>query len=296
MQTIPSPNIFKPLRNLLLLVSFLAGGCSSETQDEARMLVFLERIPPTAENVVYELWFTNGEEYESLRRFRTETGTVSLSIPVTEELMNAAMLIVTVEPRYFFFDTASSSVLLAGDLIDGTAELEVTHPMALNNDFSSASGTFRLATPTSLETEDFDLGLWWFDLDGDMPIQSLFLPPLPQGWLYEGWVVGGEKPLSLGKFSDPARFDTDLAGSAADEETAPLFPGQDFIEPPELLSGFSAMVTVEPQPDYAIAPFAIEILFDQVIERLSVNQPMDNRTARGLPSGLAIISTGLPDR
>ncbi len=74
------------------------------------------------------------------------------------------------------------------------------------------------------------------------------------------------------------------------------FPGQDFIEPPELVRGRTAMISVEAQPDYAITPSGIEILFDQVIEPLGVNQPMENRTDRGLPSGRVTISNGLASK
>lgn len=278
---------------MAVLLSALLASCSEDTQSEARLLVFLERLPETAENIEYQLWYSSGDEMKSLIRFRTDTGTVNLSLPVTSEISEADTILLTVEPRYFFFDIPSDSTMLAGDLIDGVASLELTHTDAIATDFTDASGTFRLATPTSLETDDFDQGLWWFDTFGDERVQSLFLPELPPGWMYEGWVIGGPEPLSLGKFPDPARFDFDLAGIAADEEPAPAYPGQDFIEPPELLRGRTAMVTIEPQPDYALAPFGIEILFDQVIERLGINQPMENRTDRGLPAGTVTISTGL---
>lgn len=277
----------------LLLLMTLLVGCSQDPAIEPRLLVYLDRLPETAENIEYQLWYSSGEEMKSLKRFRTETGTVNLSLPMTPAIAAADTILLTVEPRYFFFDVPSDSTMLAGDLIDGEAELLITHPKAINTDFTSANGTFRLATPTSLETNDYDQGLWWFDTDGDKLVQSLFLPELPPGWMYEGWVIGGLEPLSLGKFPDPSRFDFDLAGIAADEEPAPPFPGQDYIEPPELVRGRTAMISVEPQPDYAIAPSGIEILFDQVIEPLGVNQPMENRTDRGLPSGRVTISNGL---
>ena len=280
----------------LLLGMALLAGCSNEPAVEPRLLVYLDRLPETAENIEYQLWYSTGEEMKSLKRFRTETGTVNLSLPMTPAIEEADAILLTVEPRYFFFDIPSDSTMLAGDLINGEAELLITHPKAINTDFSSANGTFRLATPTSLETKDYDQGLWWFDTDGDTLVQSLFLPELPPGWMYEGWIIGGLEPLSLGKFPDPSRFDFDLAGIAADEEPPPPFPGQDFIEPPELVRGRTAMISVEPQPDYAITPSGIEILFDQVIEPLGVNQPMENRTDRGLPSGFATISNGLASK
>lgn len=269
-------------------------SCSSESATESRMRVFMERLPPTTDNMVYEIWFEDGEEYISIDRFQTQTGIVNLSVPLTQDLDEATTLIVTIESSSLISSTASDTVLLAGDFVDGVAQLSVTHPLSVGTDFSSAFGTFRLDTPTSSQKTDFDQGIWWFDLLGDEPVQSLFLPSLSQGWIYEAWVIGGEKPLSIGKFPDPARFDSDLAGVAAsDALDAPLFPGQDYVNPPELIPGFTALITIEPQPDFSPLPFDMEILIDQVIEGIDVNQPMENRTERSLPRGVVNKNSGI---
>lgn len=282
----PYQNIF--LKGIILTFLLLASACSSDLPIEPRMLIFIEKLPSTPENLVYEIWYRDGEDYVSIDRFQTQSGTTSLSIPITPQLAEALTLIVTVESSSLVPDEPSDSVLLAGDFVDGEAQLSVSHPLSFGTDFSSAYGTFRLATPTSSQTTDFDQGIWWFDLEGGEPVQSLFLPSLPQGWIYEAWVIGGDEPLSIGKFPDPARFDSDLAGAAAsDAVVAPLFPGQDYVNPPELIPGFSALITVEPQPDLSATPFDVEILIDQVIEAIDINQPMENRTNQSLPRGRA---------
>lgn len=280
----------------LLLVGMAAilQSCSSETPFEPRMRVFIEQLPPTTDNLVYELWYQDVEEFISIDRFQTTTGSVNLSLALTADIDESTTLIVTLEPSDLPADIASDTVLLAGDFVDGVAQLTVTHPLSMGTDFSSAFGTFRLDTPTSSQKTDFDQGIWWFDLEGDVPVQSMFLPNLPQGWIYEAWVIGGESPLSIGKFPDPGRFDSDLAGVAAsDALDPPLFPGQDYVNPPELIPGFTALITVEPQPDFSPLPFDLEILIDEVIEGIDVNQPMENRTERSLPRGSANKNTGV---
>lgn len=280
--------ILRDRARLLLMVfaSALLPACSSDIPTEPRMIVFMENLPSTKGSMVYELWSSNGEDHSSIKRFGTSTGVVSLSIPLSSAVNDATSLLVTLESSELVSTVPSETVLLAGDFIGDEAQLRVSDSLAMGTDFSTAYGTFRLDTPTTTRTTDFDQGIWWYDLVGDEPVQSLFLPALPSGWTYEGWVIGGDQPLSIGKFPDPARFDSDLAGAvASDDLTAPLFPGQDYISAPELIPGFSALVTVEPQPDNSPDPFDFEILIDQVIENIAVNQPMVNRTQDQLPSG-----------
>ena len=61
---------------------------------------------------------------------------------------------------------------------------------ALGVDFSTATGSYILATPsTASDTGDNDQGIWWL-VPGTTKTASLDLPTLPAGWMYEGWVVG----------------------------------------------------------------------------------------------------------
>ena len=280
------------------------GGCgegSSGAVDD-RLFVFLEGLSPlgdplaedasAGEEFEYALWRDDvaGTAPRLLERFSTRTGVVNLSLDVND-IGSIATLFVTIEARGQTPRTPSASVLLGGDLIDGRSVMRVDHPIALATGFDDASATFRLATPTSLDESDFDQGLWWYDVDGE-PVQSLFLPTLPQGWLYEGWILSGTGARSSGKFADPARFDLDAGGATAGAIAPPAFPGQDYVTEPLALIGASVAITVEPNPDNAIGPFGMRVLFDQVIEGVRVNQPMANVAVDRLPGGL--VTTNRP--
>lgn len=277
-----------------LLLATLAA-CSDTSPPDERLFVSIEQLVPLesaasgarsdATGFEYVLWRDDGARARALGRFDAPRGVVNLSLPV-DDLDAIRTLFVTIERAGETVAAPRGPVLLAGDMIDGGAVLDVAHRDALGTDFLGAVGTYRLETPTSRDEDDFAQGLWWYD--GDIvPTQSLFLPDLPQGWLYEGWIVGGDGMRSTGKFADPARFDVDAGGTRAGGVRPPPFPGQDYVTEPFSVAGLSAMITIEPDPDTASTSSGLRILFDQVVEELRVNQPMQNVTGARLPFGRA---------
>lgn len=287
-----------PLLGVLLALGACGeGGSSPDTND--RLFVFLENLAPisgaagatneggTGESELeYALWRedSDGSAPKLLERFSARNGVVNLSL-AADDIDSIATLFVTLERRGEPLSAPSRTALLGGDMLEGRSVLSTDHPRAFGTGFEDANGTFRLATPTSLDEGDFDLGLWWYDIDG-APVQSLFLPDLPQGWLYEGWILSGAGSRSTGKFADPARFDLDAGGASAGTIEPPPFPGQDYVFDPFAITGTSVAITIEPNPDNAIGPFGLRLLFDQVVEGVRVNQPMENVVAARLPRGL----------
>ena len=71
------------------------------------------------------------------------------------------------------------SCAVAGAFTDGLARVNVSHPAALGNDFTAADGGFILATPTSSDPNDNNLGIWFLDPTAG-PGPSLDLPQLPR--------------------------------------------------------------------------------------------------------------------
>eukprot|EP00028_Trichosphaerium_sp_Am-I-7-wt_P011916 CAMPEP_0168517650 /NCGR_PEP_ID=MMETSP0405-20121227/6183_1 /TAXON_ID=498012 /ORGANISM="Trichosphaerium sp, Strain Am-I-7 wt" /LENGTH=270 /DNA_ID=CAMNT_0008537711 /DNA_START=360 /DNA_END=1172 /DNA_ORIENTATION=- len=121
--------------------------------------------------------------------------------------------------------------------------------------FADLAGTFFLATPTSgNDTTDECNGIWFFNATG--PSASLNLPTPPTGWQYEGWVVDisdpqNPMPMSTGTFTDPAGPDSDGAGPYAGPDSAPMYPGQDYVMTvtKDLCEDYMAVITIEPNPD-----------------------------------------------
>ena len=110
---------------------------------------------------------------------------------------------------------------------------------------------------TAALKRDYASGIWWLDPAAG-PGASLVLPALPAGWIYEGWVVGPEGPVSTGRFTQVMGADSDAGGPTAGPRSTPPFPGQDFIMPPVSLIGYQAVVSIEPDPDDSPGPFTFE--------------------------------------
>src|SRR5439155_16871676 len=99
-------------------------------------------------------------------------------------------------------------------------KLSAAQMAALANDFSSARGSFILAAPSGPEGTPHRAGIWWLD-PGAGSGPSLQLPALSAGWMYEGWVVGPDGPVSTGRFGAPSGTDSDAGGPAAGPGATP---------------------------------------------------------------------------
>jgi hypothetical protein len=197
--------------------------------------------------------------------------------------------VLTIEPVPDPDPSPSHVHLLGGDVISGRAALTVSHDAAIGTDFRSASGSYILAAPSAGGAAGYFNGIWWLDPSAGS-VATLDLPALPDGWVYEGWVVGDSGPVSTGRFSEVSGADSDGAGPAAGPMDTPLFPGQDFVDPAMDLRGGTAVVTVEPEPDTSASPFTLKPLMDRVIDDVGegVLQPMSINPAP-LPSGHAVL-------
>jgi len=117
--------------------------------------------------------------------------------------------------------------IVGGGFLNGQAVLGIGHADALATDFSAATGSFHLATPTTAASSDEIEGVWFATTDGGSP--SLTLPAPPSGWVYEAWLsLGFFGNVSLGRFTSASGADFDGPGSAAGPLPGYPFPGGDF--------------------------------------------------------------------
>ena len=122
-------------------------------------------------------------------------------------------MVITIEPAIDPDPAPDETHVLAGDIVDGIAELTISHPAALGTDFTSASGRYILGTPTDGDGNNELSGVWFIDL----PLaQGLDVPALPAGWVYEGWAVIDGVPVTTGRFTDAAAAD-DFDGFSGDQ-------------------------------------------------------------------------------
>jgi hypothetical protein len=187
-------------------------------------------------------------------------------VPATQgKLKDATAFVLTIEPNPDNSPAPSDQHLLAGNFNVNTASLSISHPSALNTNFSSAIGHFLLATPTTTTMTDELSGIWFINAMGGSPTAGLNLPVLPTGWRYEGWAVINGQPVSTGTFMNGNMADN--AAPFSGPLPGPPFPGEDFITNapaglifPTNLSGGMAVISVEPYPDNSLAPFLLKPL------------------------------------
>lgn len=238
-------------------------GFTAEKRKHAKLHLNIQGLTPLGSNGKYEGWIiVDGVPLSTGRFVIDEDGMLAPSHfnLNANDLAAASMFVLTIEPNPDSDPAPSSTHILAGVFSGNGALLSVAHPAALGNDFTSATGKFLLATPTTSSMADEDKGVWFIDNSSGMGMPGFNLPTLPAGWKYEGWTVINGQPVTTGTFltnnvaDDAAPFSGPLMG--------PPFPGEDYIMnapagilfPPDL-SGAPIVLTIEPYPDNSPAPF-----------------------------------------
>ncbi|MBX2801301.1 MAG: anti-sigma factor [Myxococcales bacterium] len=280
---------------LLGLVAACEGDTTPDTPDNpdaANTLRWdLQGLETLGAGYVYEGWVVVDGAPVSTGRFGVAAdGTPDLdSFELSEDqLAGLEAFVLSIEPETGDDPAPSDVKLLGGDLDDtGAGDLSVAHGAALGDDLTSAMGGYILETPSSNKIpEDYNQGLWFLDPAGG-PGPALTLPTLPSGWVYEGWVVDADGPISTGRFTSAEGADSDGGGPEAGPDGTPPFPGQDYIQPAMDLVGLTVVISVEPQPDDSPAPFVLKPLVDGEVEDVGggVVQDLANNADATNPTG-----------
>jgi len=279
------------MRTILLIVAisiFFIFGCSEEespTQNpptNATLKLNINGLEDLGSTARYEGWIivpTLSKSSSIMEDMPISTGafTVNSSGTLSQtdfvvdptNLANATAFVLTIEPNPDTDPNPSAIHILAGDFNGNTSSVSVDHSAALGNDFTSAIGSYILATPTDGAMTNENSGIWFLDLSSGSPEQGLFLPTLPNGWKYEGWTVINGTPVTTGTFTSTTVVDDGEPYSST--LPGPSFPGEDFlINPPAGLSfptdiaGGVAVISVEPDPDNSSNPFTLKPLVGDI--------------------------------
>jgi hypothetical protein len=217
----------------------------------------------------YEGWIIVNGSPVSTGTFTVDAnGNLSKSTFTVSEsdLAAATDFVLSIEPLPDNDPAPSAIKILGGAFSGNSATITAAHPAALGNDFTSVSGTYILATPTTATMDDELSGVWFLELASGSPMVGLDLPSLPSGWKYEGWAVIDGMPVTTGTFSMADMAD-DSAPFSGSDNSAPPFPGEDFVANapsgksfPTNLAGATIVISVEPYPDNSPDPFAFKPL------------------------------------
>ena len=263
---------------------------SSAMMETAHLSLNLHGLEDLGDDAAYEGWLIVDGSPVSTGVFTVdENGLPSQSyFPTHVSSLDAIdAFVLTIEPVPDSDPSPSAVHLLGGDFIGSASSLSIDHAAALGTDFSGVMGSYILAAPSGGGSAPYVNGIWWLDPAG--PMETLVLPELPDGWVYEGWVAGDDGPMTTGRFTMASGMDSDGAGPASGPEAGPPFPGQDFVNPAiDLTSGYAAVISVEPEPDNSSAPFTLKPLMDPSIDDVGegVLQPMSQNLGN-LPMGKA---------
>ncbi|WP_296315495.1 hypothetical protein [Winogradskyella sp. UBA3174] len=250
----------------LLTIGFFAVSCSSDddnsTSTTSSLTLNLQGLEILGADYVYEGWIIINDEPVSTGTFTSTTFPQDFQVN-TVQLNSATRFVLSIEPLVDVDPAPADTKILVGDF-NGTSASVTT---AIVGDFSNASGSFFLRTPTDetgINNGNDENGVW-FGTPGMPPVPNFVLPTLPAGWAYEGWVVGETGPLSTGTFT--AFNMADGSAPFSGEAPGPPVPGEDFFTNvpigeafPLDVRGRTVVISVEPVPDDSVAPFVMKPL------------------------------------
>ncbi|WP_046744507.1 anti-sigma factor [Kordia zhangzhouensis] len=260
-----------------LALGFFAISCSNDddaTPALANLNVNLNGLENLGADFVYEGWIiVNGSPVSTGTFTVNDAGNLSrTSFAVNaDQLAAATTFVLSIEPAVDPDPAPAATKLLAGDFSGNTATVGLG-PVTSSGNFDNASGVFFLRTPTDeipgTGNNGNDQYGVWFGTPGMPPTSGLNLPPLADGWKYEGWVVvDGVGPLTTGTFTAFEMMDDSNGFSGTENNAGPPIPGEDFFlnAPtgftfPLDVRGRTVVISVEPNPDNSPAPFLLKPL------------------------------------
>ena len=268
------------MKNIKILAFFALGliatSCNSDddavTNPNSNLELNLLGLENLGADFKYEGWIIVDGSPVSTGVFSVddagELSESNFSVNATE-LATATKFVLSIEPTVDSDPAPSNTKILAGDFSGNSASVN-SNVVA---DFSSAAGTYILATPTDGMNNNEFSGVWFLDNSSGSAVTGLTLPTLAAGWKYEGWAVINGTPVSTGTFTDAAMADDNAATSPfkGNMGNGPGYPGEDYIQNaptgltfPTDLKGMTIVVSVEPFPDNSASPFTLKPLAHMV--------------------------------
>ena len=283
---------------LAMLALGLIMSCSDDDNDSpssADLVLNLGGLEALGDDFVYEGWIIVNGSPVSTGTFSSVSFPQIFSVDAAQ-LAAATTFVLSIEPAVDPDPAPAATKILAGDFSGNTANVNSNGIVA---DFSTAAGTYILATPTDTDATNEESGVWFLDNSSGSAVAGLNLPTLTDGWKYEGWAVIDGMPISTGTFTDPAMADDNAATSIfkGDAGNGPGYPGEDYLQNapagltfPTDLKGTTIVISVEPSPDNSPAPFTLKPLAHMVPAAAA------NHTAISMGDGPVKLLSGIVRR
>lgn len=252
----------------VLAVGIFATSCSSDDDNNSPTIsdltLNLSGLEALGSDFVYEGWIIVDGTPVSTGIFTSVTFPQTFSVNTTQ-LNSATRFVLSIEPAVDPDPAPAPTKILVGDFVGTSANVNT----GVVGDFSNAAGEFFLRTPTdeTAGNNGNDQNGVWFGTPGMPPTPNFVLPTLPDGWVYEGWVIGESGPLSTGTFTAFNTMDSTNGFSGTENNAGPPVPGEDFFLNAPTGETFpldvrnrTVVISVEPFPDDSPAPFALKPL------------------------------------
>ena len=252
----------------ILATGLVVSSCSNDDDNvisTSDLVLNLNGLEDLGADFVYEGWIIVNGVPVSTGRFTSVTFPQTFEVNASQ-LADATTFVLSIEPSVDPDPGPAATKILAGDFTGANANVNSS---GLVGDFSGASGTYILATPTDTDMNNEESGVWFLDNSSGSPEAGLSLPTLPDGWKYEGWAVMSGMPISTGTFTSVIDFDDNATTSPykGDAGNGPAFPGEDYVQNapaglsfPTDLKGATIVISVEPSPDNSPNPFTLKPL------------------------------------
>ncbi|WP_417289483.1 anti-sigma factor [Corallibacter sp.] len=281
----------------VVALSALITSCSSDDDSlvllpgaqTSDLTLNLNGLEALGDDFVYEGWIIVDGEPVSTGTFSSVTFPQTFSVN-TAQLNAATTFVLSIEPAIDLDPAPADTKILVGDFSGDTANVN----SGIVGDFSNAAGAFFLRTPTDetgTNNGNDQYGVW-FGTPGMPPVSNFNLPELPDGWAYEGWVVGDSGPLTTGRFNVFNMAD-DSAPFSETSQAGPPIPGEDFFINAPMGETFpldirnrTVVISVEPVPDNSPSPFSIKPLLGTAGMETAPSTHNFMQNLNSLPTGM----------
>lgn len=308
-----TPSPYSAIIGLLVIVLIIVGGlfvldrieAENPTQEEltltpiptSRLSFMLDGLSQI-EDSEYVVWGESPAGTKFLGAFTLDNAQKIIPVEGSDFLNNELHLEMNLSAVTRIFITLEQpgthaqpigAEILTADMEEGIGAL--LSPLA---DLNGFTGEYILATPTDGPSSNETSGIWFVRPNTDgAEVAGLVLPALPRGWEYSALVRYQDILLPVGTFSEGNEADSFSGFSGI--ESAPAYPGEDFLTNKPLSAGFDFPANlIDGTTEVTVRITTAPPLVSQSADNESTIPLMEHVVLRGMIVEGAASSTNYP--